>query len=337
MSGWLPIEIVLDQYPALVWPGLVPEATVRWIHFGNKRLVEPFYSQSVARLRESDNPALEIETPIESLVREGDRNMGLLPIGFIFHISRCGSTLICNALKTLEGAQVITEARPITRLFMPCQPADGASADSQRDEERAQLASSLFNVFSCYRTGHAEPIIVKFTSQNSICLSTIRRLWPNVPCLFVIRDPIAVMVSNLKDGGLSRFTQSPKLAYEMSGTSTSVPLSDISVEEFCARVLSRYFNAALGEIGPNVRIIDYDDITPQRIYDIARFFQLDPAFNQGRLDGVFKHYSKDAVGSRTFYCDRIEKSEAANRRIVDAANGWVASQYAQLRFATRWS
>lgn len=121
MSGWLPIDIVLDQYPALVWPGLVPEATVRWMLFGSKRLSEPFFSQSVAQLRESDCPALEIKASRNSIIREGSRKPLLQPTGFIFHVSRCGSTLISNALKEVDGIQVVAEARPITRLFMPCE------------------------------------------------------------------------------------------------------------------------------------------------------------------------------------------------------------------------
>ena len=335
MSGWLPIEIVLGRYPSLVWPGVVPETTVRWMQFGCKRLNEPFFSQSVAQLRESDHPALEIETDVTSLVREGSRTPRLLPNGFIFHVSRCGSTLISNALKLVDRIQVVAEARPITRLFMPCPPVEGdAFIDPGQDEERRKLTECLFSLFSCYRTGKPEPIVVKFMSQNSISFSTIHGLWPDVPCLFVIRDPVDVMVSNLKDGGLNRFTESPALAYAMCGADPSLPISQISVEEFCARVLGRYFDALIGKVGPNVRIIDYDDINPESICDIIKFFHLDPSADLACMDSVFQRYSKDPTGNTPFHGDRLEKREGASARIRNAANLWALPRYSKLRFAS---
>src|SRR5271155_3933444 len=106
MSGWLPIKFVLDGYPALVWPGLVPEARVSWMHFGNRRLSEPFFSQTVAQIREVDCSGSELLTDVRAIIREGGRVPPQMPAGFIFHVSRCGSTLLCNALKVLENVQV---------------------------------------------------------------------------------------------------------------------------------------------------------------------------------------------------------------------------------------
>jgi hypothetical protein len=331
MSGWLPIEIVLDRYPAMVWPGVVPEASVRWMYFGSKRLSEPFFSQSVARLRDGDCPALEIETNIKSLTTEGRREPRIMPAGFIFHMSRCGSTLISNALKVFDGIQVAAEARPVTRLFMPCAPQDCAIIDTQRDEQQRNLAECLFNLFSCYRNGNPESIVFKFMSQNSLCLPTIRKFWPDVPCLFIIRDPVDVMVSNLKDGGLNRFTESPAVAYEICGADRSMPLTKISVEDFCARVLGRYLDAFIGEITPNVRVIDYDDINPASVPDIMKLFHLDVPSDLSSVDAVFRRYSKDPHENTPFYGDRDEKLECASRSVIDAANRWVIPQYTQLR------
>jgi hypothetical protein len=330
MSGWLPTQIVLDHYPAMVWPGVVPDASVRWMYFGDKRLSEPFFSQSVSQLRQGDCPALEVEMEIESLIREGSREPSVLPRGFIFHVSRCGSTLICNALKVVNGIQIVAEARPITRLFMPCPP-QNEHLNLLRDEQRGMLGKCLFNLFSRYRAGDPEPIVVKFLSQNSIDVSAIRRLWPNVPCLFVIRHPIDVMVSNLKDGGLNRFVDSPALASAMCGADISSPLATMPVEEFCARVLGRYFDALLGEISTNVRVIDYDEISPENLCNIIRFLHLEPPADMSSFAAVFRQYSKDPTGNRLFYSDRLEKLKRASPRILEAANRWVIPQYTQLR------
>lgn len=119
MTGWLPIELELDHCPFVTCPSITAAPTVRWMHFGDNSLSEPFFRQTVQRLRTGNRPALEIETTHYSVVREANRHSSLLPIGFICHISRCGSTLISNALKVLEGIQVVAEASPIYRLFLP--------------------------------------------------------------------------------------------------------------------------------------------------------------------------------------------------------------------------
>jgi hypothetical protein len=336
MPGWLPIEILLDQHPEMVWPGLLPEADVRWAYFGDQRLTEPFFSQSVARLREGARPAWEMQTSIQSIMREAGQLPRSMPNGFIFHVSRCGSTLVSNAFKVLDGLEVVAEARPITRLFMPCRPSEPALVSSSYDPERKQLAECLFSLFSSYRTGKAEPIIVKFTSQNSLSLETIRRFWPEIPCLFVIREPVAVMVSNLRDGGLDRFTESPALACDMCAGASLSSVGDMSTEEFCARVLGRYFNALAPEVGPSVRVIDYDDISPDSICDIMEFFGLRSPSDPSCLRHVFKRYSKDPAGARSFSGDKADKLRAATPRIRSAADRWALPLYGYLRSCSTW-
>jgi hypothetical protein len=333
MSGWLPTEIVLGDYPILVWPGLIPDATVRWMHFGDKRLSEPFFRQSVEQLREVDR-SWEIETSIDTLTREGTSNTAFLPAGFIFHMSRCGSTLISNALKTIDGSQVVSEALAITRLFMPCRPP--AKINLADNEERRKIGECLFNIFSGYRITGPEPIVIKFSSQNSICLPIIRNLWPSVPCLFVIRNPIEVMVSNFRGSALTNINQLPETAYDLCGADISRPLTEISIEDFGARVLGRYLDAAIGEAGPMVRIIDYADITPKSMCAIIEFFSLNQRSHCRSFDQVFRHYSKDVAGNVAFYGDRRQKIESASQAILDAVDRWVLPKYKRLTAESRW-
>jgi len=316
---------------------MVPEATVRWMQFRGKRLSEPFFRQSVAVLRESECPAWEIETGINSVIREGKRTPAPSPAGFIFHMSRCGSTLISNALKVLEGIQVVAEAHPINRVFMPCRPPNNSSPDARQDEDRGKLAGGLFNLFSCYRTGVPEPTVIKFASQNSLCLPTIRALWPDVPCLFVIRDPVEVLVSNLKNGIPNRFTESPALAFALGEVDSAPPMIESSFEDICARILGRYLEAAIRETGSNVRIIDYDDINQASIWEITKFFHIDAPLNRVRLNEVFQQYSKDPTGNRPFHSDRHEKLQGASTQMINAANRWVRPHYTYLRSQSRWT
>ena len=99
--GWVPSAISFDQEPHII-----PEATVNWVEVGSTPLAEPFFDQTLTRLREATPAAREILTDIDTLFRVGEVLPRPQPAGFIFHISRCGSTLLANALKTSDQVVV---------------------------------------------------------------------------------------------------------------------------------------------------------------------------------------------------------------------------------------
>ena len=78
--GWLPLRFV------------TAEAAVDWIHFAGEPLTESFYFDSLRSLQSRPfNQLFRYRTPFDALV-DDDAAHSLLPDGFIFHMSRCGST-----------------------------------------------------------------------------------------------------------------------------------------------------------------------------------------------------------------------------------------------------
>ncbi|MFT4253419.1 MAG: hypothetical protein QM608_13125, partial [Caulobacter sp.] len=97
-AGWLPIALAPD------------EDAVDWAFFGARRLTESFFGQSVPPVRSSPlNRFARLRTPLSAL--EG--LAGPAPDGLVFHMSRCGSTLVGRMLGAAEGATVLSEAAPI--------------------------------------------------------------------------------------------------------------------------------------------------------------------------------------------------------------------------------
>src|SRR5262249_22714547 len=94
-SAWLPAAVHLrDSKPI-----------VEWTYFGSRQPTEPFFSDSLGICRRTPFARLfEHHTPLEL------SSDGAAPSGFIFHMSRCGSTLIAQMLAALPRAVVISEA-----------------------------------------------------------------------------------------------------------------------------------------------------------------------------------------------------------------------------------
>jgi hypothetical protein len=321
-KGWLPVSIGLDSPSG--------QRLVRWMEFGSAKLSEPFFEQTVERLRRAEPPAAETQSGLEKLL-----DLGLSPVtpaGFIFHVSRCGSTLIANALKTADRTVVVSEAPPLSILLHP--DAESFSTLGTWDQNRRALFHSLTWLFAHYRTGEPERLVIKFPSWNLLYWSVVRTYWPAVPCVVVIRDPVEVMIANLEGGGWMEWKKSPELASRLFGWGNLTrPVEEMSNEEYGARVLRSFYNCASEMAGQGCRILDYQDIDAEQVRSIAAVFGLDLPGADNRLEEIFKVYSKDPSGSQPFQADGLRKQKRATGLVRSAAYQWASGAYRNLRRA----
>jgi len=98
--GWTPVKVFFRG----------SEAWTESIYTGSRRFTEPFFQDSIRAARRNPFTAIfRREMPLEA----AGAMEGLHPTGFVFHMSRCGSTLIAQMLAALDRAIVISEAAPI--------------------------------------------------------------------------------------------------------------------------------------------------------------------------------------------------------------------------------
>jgi hypothetical protein len=331
MTGWLPVQIGFDTNPAVV-----REAMVRWAEFGDRALAEPFFDHTVEQLRQATPAAREIETDLETMLRVATRTPAIRPAGFIFHLSHCGSTLIANALKTSERAVVVSESRAVHALLRTRTGSVSPYLAQRWESTRVELLQSLFSLFAHYRTGEAEPLAIKFVSLDILAMRWVRACWPDVPCVVVIRDPVEVMVTSLKGGGWMSAKNHPEYAVELFGwTGLPRPVEAMIREEFCARVLGSFCSAALAaitEASPEkCMVVDYLDLNPNRIREIAAFFSINLPGNGKSVESVFETYAKDPRKTVPFRDDRELKQRLAGVLLRSAANQFAMDSYSELR------
>ena len=106
LARWTPIRFDLS--------GAAP--VVDWADLSEERFVEPFFDQTVARWASGPRARPLVRTGLEALVAL-DNEPSLEPAGMIFHLSRCGSTLVSRLLGTLPGAVVLAEPSPLNALL----------------------------------------------------------------------------------------------------------------------------------------------------------------------------------------------------------------------------
>lgn len=187
-EGWLP-----------AWAGWRDGALqVEWCHFGAEPLREPFFQDSVTRaMRRPVNQLLRHRTPIEALGRRCARFPGLHPSGFVFHTSRCGSTLVAQMLAAIRGNVVLSEAPPLDAVLGMRDVAGVAVPEIRRAEWLRWMLAAL----SQPRVPGDRHVFVKFDAWHAAHLPLIRRTFPDVPWVFLYRDPREVLASQLRQAG----------------------------------------------------------------------------------------------------------------------------------------
>jgi hypothetical protein len=318
MQGWLPVRLL---------PGARPESSgslsVGWMEFGETPLAEAFFEETRAKLAAAG--ARELETGVDGLFRLSSLLPPVRPVGLICHISRCGSTLLANALRTARDTVVVSEDMVTARLVQPFRPTPSPHLDRLWNDTRRQIAEAVFRFFATWRTGDPAQLILKLPSFATVSLPLLRQWWPEVPCVIVIRDPEEVIVANLGSG----WGHGPNRAGIAEVFGIEAELDGVSPEAVCAQMLNSMLTSAIEALGPGCYVVDYEDLKA-RVPAIARVFGVELQTDQS-LSTVMNTYSKGRGTGRSFAGDRRAKLEKITPAVRSAAQRWARGPYAELR------
>jgi hypothetical protein len=315
LSGWMPIRLYFgqDSHPLL-----------DWCYFGERRLTEPFFEKTVEEcLRHPFNLLFRQQTPLEILARLQEVEPGLYPTGFIFHMSRCGSTLISQMLAALPQNIVISEAGTIdtalrARFLNP----------AITDEQQLAWLRLLVCALARRRDGQESHLFIKFDSWHTLSMPLILRAFPGVPWIFVCRDPAEIIVSHLRAPSgrmLSGMAETHLLGLDIA------TISRMPLEEYCALALARICETALRHLGDDGgTVVDYRQL-PFAVRDLLPdVFHV--TFSDSDLALMWPATERNAKAPWALFADDTEaKKRETTARIREAADKWVGSLYQQLK------
>jgi hypothetical protein len=241
--GWTPVKVRF------------PEA--EWIFTAGCRFTEPFFEDTLrVCLRNPFTALFRVAAPLPPANSAGH------PTGFIFHMSRCGSTLVSQMLAALPATLVISEAPPIDDILQAALPGAG----------QVEALRSVAAALGLAGAGDETRYFIKFDAWHIHSLALIRAAFPGVPWIFVYRDPIEVLVSHLRIPG--RQTIAGAMDPAILGMAVS-DIGQLNRQQWCARVLGNFCRKALEfREDPNGLFIDYRQLPGAVAGSIARHFGL---------------------------------------------------------------
>ncbi|HEX6718857.1 MAG TPA: hypothetical protein VF088_17250 [Pyrinomonadaceae bacterium] len=314
LKGWLPVDaVVVNGRPGL-----------RWMDMAGINLAEPFFQQTVARAKAENNRG-ELFTEFDVLLQLERVLDSVTPRGFIFHSSRCGSTLLANACRAVSNSIVLSEAPAIDKLI----------ARFITDAAEGGVKESLYSVFlrgvvhalGQRRNGNEEHLFIKFACCSFSQIERITRIWPDVPWLFLYRDPIETIVSNMTDVPPWLIDNDRRVLASITGVSSEAA-SVLSLEELCARTLGSLYSTAHRLATCNSMLLNYNQLSVPVIANVLSFFNVHPSTEEmdtiARGSGV---YSKEVSGTHEFIADAEAKQKRASDLVREMAATWAIEPY----------
>ena len=326
LQGWMPVDaVVIEGRPGL-----------SWLNMAGVDIAEPFFQQTVDRLRSEHPDAQEVFTEFHTLVQLEKTFDSIAPTGFIFHSSRCGSTLIANACRAVAGSIVLSEPPAVDKLIARF------ITDTDEQGTKAMLYSvflrAAVNALAQRRTGQERHLFVKFACCSTSQIERVRRIWPGVPWLFLYRDPVETIVSNMRNPPSWLADEDHRVLASIIGSSPEA-VAGMGAEELCARSIASFFATAHRVANDRALLLNYNQLSTAEISNVLNFFGIEPAAAEMETIARQSHvYSKAASGARAFVADAEMKQQLATDTIREMAERWANKPYQlleQKRLETR--
>jgi hypothetical protein len=247
LHGWMPVHVSAS----------VGEPVVEWAIAGAP-FAAPFFEQTVdAAMRHPFNLAFTRRTPLDALHAVRERAPGVAPAGLIFHMSRCGSTLISQMLSGLAATVVLSEPRPFDAVLR-------LRARGLHENRIAEVLRSLVSALAQARGGERH-LFLKLHAWHVLELPLIARAFPDVPWIFVFREPRAVLQSQLRTPGHEVM---PGMVHPSYVGLQPGAAASIEPAEYTARFLAALCEAALRYAGVGRSAFVAYDTLPGSVFDV---------------------------------------------------------------------
>lgn len=300
LDGWLPIRL---------WKQ-AGEWRVDWCWLGDQPLRQPFFRDAVEEaLRLPFNQAFRRQTTLRTLSVWQSISPGLAPSAFIFHASRCGSTLIGQMLAQLDNHIVVSEPPPLDALLRSGLPL----------EERNAAIRGLFSAYGQRRRGVEQRLVIKLDAWNIGELALLRECFPDTPWLFVYRDPLEIAVSHLRRPGM----------HMVPGMIGASALDDGAAfegrEDFIARRLGRLLHLAVEHCRDSAGLaVNYRELPGAMDGRLGQFFELDSEQRNQVFRAINQHAKQP---SEPFLADGENKRQEASPLLRACVEQWAQGPY----------
>lgn len=297
----VPVRVDFDANPA----------GIHWQPSDGAPFVEPFFDDTLRRLRATMG---RDRMPVSPLDIWNDAPPAVTPDAVIFHISRCGSTLVSRMLAALPSTLAISEAPVFDDILRGSRRHTAFEPGMRERWMRHALAA-----FRASQAAVPSRVVIKLDCWHLFEIDCVRRAFPGAPLLFVYRDPLEVLVSLVERPSLTlvRDTVTPEEIGMGRDERDALPQTDLA-----AAILGAFFREATRQRAHLTPL-------PYRSLPDGALTALDRAqFTANEIDVMRRASAADAKAPHLpFVPDSARKRAEAGRAIQDACARWTTPAF----------
>lgn len=223
LTDWMPERIETAEDGSLL---------CRWMYTEGFTFSKPFFEESIAACRTHpfNQKRYKVVSALDFLPSAADAVDANEPDAFVFHVSRCGSTLLTQLLGMDENKLVLAEVPFFDQLL---RQKNGISG-----EERKNILRAAIRLVGQHRCDNRQQLIVKTDSWHLFFAETLREMYPQTPFIFLYRSPEAVIRSHAKRRGSHMI---PALVDPALFGLTFTEEYAMNLDRYAAAVLEKYY------------------------------------------------------------------------------------------------
>jgi hypothetical protein len=224
IKDWIPYKLVTVN----------DTVCCRWLYLGDTAFTAPFFDETISHCRSlPQNSKLISSLSSPAVLPEWAAQMdSVSPTAIIFHISRCGSTLVSQLLALQSANIVLSEVPFFDELLRPGKEDDTADANA--------LLKAAVQLYGAKRQEKSEHLFIKADSWHIHFYKQLRQLYPAIPFVLLYRKPDEVLRSQQKNRGMQAVPG--VLEPEIFGFDKDEILK-IGLDEYMAKVIDSYLLA----------------------------------------------------------------------------------------------
>jgi hypothetical protein len=236
------------------------EMYCEWLFTANEEFRDAFFENILKRFRklpQNTGPQKNFTT-VGQLIDWAANIQVQQPAAIIFHISRCGSTIVSQAFANNINNIVLSEVPffdDILRMPYNSHVQPGA------------LLKETVKLYSLPRNGHGNCVFIKTDSWHIMFYKQLRQLYPGVPFIMLYRNPAEVVASLNRQLGMHCIPQ--LIAPEFLGITGEIATAE-DFYNYPIKVIEKYLEAYINiiESDNNALLFNYNSGMLQVMEDI---------------------------------------------------------------------
>jgi len=276
LFNWIPYKLIEKDN----------EIYFEWIYLADLKYADPFFDESIAKCKSHayNSKQFKVVSTVENLIEWSNELISVELKSLVFHVSRCGSTMLSQSLATSSENIMISEAPIIDQILR---------SDLFSLEKKTSLLKSVIKLLGQKRFPEQQHLIIKLDAWHIFKASYLRSIFPDIPFALLYRNPTEVLKSHQKMMGMHMVPN--LLPSEIFGISVK-EVHDLSFQQYGGLVLEKYFQGFLDfyKTDQNVVMLNYNDGMKAVIEKFIGFIKMD--YSNDELEKIYdrlKRHSKN--------------------------------------------